>query len=108
MMKLMPARRERAGTFIAALAVIGLPALVYEVAHQTSFGRVLLTFPWSRSNGIHLGDLVALLIALPFWLLALTHLLGSLRSWRQPAGYRAWARFTSGQHDARGPSIRED
>ena len=54
---------------LALVAVIGMPIVVYTSAIHTSIGPIVFVFAWSEGEGIHTGDLVILLLALPVWFL---------------------------------------
>ena len=64
------------------LVVLALPVLVLVVVTQTAVGPTLVEFSRASGTGLHLGDVVALVVALPLWLRALAELVAI---WRRAA-----------------------
>ncbi len=78
------------GPIASCATVVGLPVMIYLFTTNTKVGPTVFSPSWSPGNGVHLGDTLAVVVALPIWSVALLQI---ARKWHSAA-----ARTRDGKH----------
>jgi hypothetical protein len=77
-------RRSDRGQVLERVALGALPCLAMLFVSLTKIGPIVLIFRWSRSSGLHLGDVVMLSLVGPAWFTMLVRMV-SRRFLRAPS-----------------------